>query len=351
MRSKVLWILCSLVLGTLALPADKDQASNDDGGSQASKKDDGVAIKKRSPLMMPGMGGLGSMDDLGGLGGGGLGGLGGGGFGGGGLSALGGGLGGLGGGMPNLLSMANPSSSSASSGADSSPLSGLMGMGGLSGIGNLGSAGKFASSLSRTRDTTSPSPNDAPASTPSTPGCPPLYLIFARGTAELQGTFGIVGRPLCTGLQQAVPGTLCYDTVYTSDAEYMVSPGIGANTASQFIASIAAKCPTTKYALAGYSKGAMVVHRIHAKNVVAAVTFGDPLKMQAVQSTNDVKTFCNLGDPVCENGMMIMAHLTYSMQDIPLAVQFIVQAFKSSGPATRRKRNSRRKQASHGAGP
>ncbi len=350
MQTFVLWILCSLVLGALALPADKDQAPNNDGGSPASKKDGGVAVKKRSPLMMPGMGGLGSMGDLGGLGGGGLGGLSGGGLGGGGISGLGGGLGGLGGGMPNLLSMANPSSSSTSSGADTSPLSGLMGMGGLSGIGNLGNAGKFASSLSTTPDTTSPSPNDPPASS-STPGCPPLYLIFARGTAEIQGTFGIVGRPLCTGLQQAIPGTLCYDTVYTSDAEYMVSPGIGANTASRFIASIAAKCPTTKYALAGYSKGAMVVHQIRAKNVVAAVTFGDPLKMQAVQSTNDVKTFCNLGDPVCENGMMIMAHMTYSMQDIPQAVQFIVQAFKSSGTATRRKRHPRRKHASHGAGP
>lgn len=195
----------------------------------------------------------------------------------------------------------------------------MMGMGGMSGMGGIpglggGGGGDASSGISSA----------------SSSGCPPLYLIFARGTTELQGTFGIVGRPLCSGLQQQVPGTQCYDTVYSSDAEYMVSPTTGANTASQYMAGISSRCPNTKIVLGGYSKGAMVVHRIQGKNIVGAVTFGDPLKAQAVPTTQNWKTFCHMGDPICVNGFNMMAHLTYNSQDVPTAVQFLVAAYKSS---------------------
>lgn len=161
-------------------------------------------------------------------------------------------------------------------------------------------------------------------------GCPPLYLIFARGTTEIQGTFGIVGRPLCTGLQQQIPGTQCYDTVYSSDMDYFMSPSQGAQTASGYMASVSSRCASTKFVLGGYSKGAMVVHLIkQANNVVGAVTFGDPYKMQAVPTTRNWKLFCNLGDPVCENGMNVMSHLSYA-GEVGTAVSFLVQAYRSS---------------------
>lgn len=170
-------------------------------------------------------------------------------------------------------------------------------------------------------------------------GCAPLYLIFARGTTEIQGTFGIVGQPLCSGLKAQIPGTRCYDTVYTSDAEYMVSPGVGARTASTYMQGIAGRCPQTKFVLGGYSKGAMVVHQISAgggvgAKVIGAVTFGDPLRGEMVPTTRTWKTFCAFGDPVCLNGMNVMAHLSYPMRDVGTAVQFLVQAYRASGGAT-----------------
>ncbi|CBQ71415.1 conserved hypothetical protein [Sporisorium reilianum SRZ2] len=206
---------------------------------------------------------------------------------------------------------------------------GLGGMGGMSGLGSMfggggggGSAGGDAGGGGGGSAASSPSTGSS--------GCPPLYLIFARGTGELQGTFGIVGRPLCNGLQQQVSGTQCYDVVYTSDAEYMMSPGQGAQTASAYMASITSRCPSTKFVLGGYSKGAMVVHSIKGQNIVGAVTFGDPLKMQAVPSTRNWKCFCAMGDPVCENGFNVMAHVTYGMQDVGQGVQFLSQAYRSS---------------------
>nr|CDI56684.1 cutinase family protein [Melanopsichium pennsylvanicum 4] len=162
-------------------------------------------------------------------------------------------------------------------------------------------------------------------------GCPPLYLVFARGTFEVQGTLGIVGRPLCNGLKQQVAGTECYDVVYTSDAEYMISPEQGGQVATQFISGVASRCANTKFVLGGYSKGGMVVHSIRGQRVVGAVTFGDPLKAQTPPATSNYKTFCHLGDPVCLNGMNVMAHLTYGTEDIGTAVQFLVQAYRSSG--------------------
>ncbi|CDS02120.1 hypothetical protein [Sporisorium scitamineum] len=194
---------------------------------------------------------------------------------------------------------------------DPAPL--MMGMGGMGGMPGMGGMGGGGGGI------------------PGLGGCPPLYLIFARGTGELQGTLGIVGRPLCNGLKQQISGTECYDVVYNSDAEYMISPGQGGQTASAYMASIASRCPSTKFALGGYSKGAMVVHSIKGQNVVGAVTFGDPLKMQGVPSTKNWKCFCAMGDPVCENGFNVMAHVTYGMQDVGSAVQFLVQAYRSCG--------------------
>lgn len=163
-------------------------------------------------------------------------------------------------------------------------------------------------------------------------GCPALQLVFARGTTEMQGTLGVVGKPLCTGLQAQVPNTACYDVVYSSNAEYMMTVAAGGQTADGFIRSLKTRCPDTKVVLGGYSKGAMVCHRVGANsgNVVGAVTFGDPLKMQPMPSTSAWKMFCAIGDPVCENGFNMMAHLTYG-QNIGTAVSFLVNAYKSSG--------------------
>lgn len=91
------------------------------------------------------------------------------------------------------------------------------------------------------------------------------------------------------------------------------------------------QCPDTKVVLGGYSEGAMVVHNaansLSADQIAAAVLFGDPLKMQSVGKlpSSKVKEFCATGDPVCENGGNVMAHLTYG-NDASTAAQFLIQS-------------------------
>lgn len=92
-----------------------------------------------------------------------------------------------------------------------------------------------------------------------------------------------------------------------------------------------AQCPDTKVVLGGYSQGSMVVHNaansLSADQVAGAVLFGDPFKMQAVGKLpkDKVKEFCALGDPVCENGANVMAHLSYGA-NAKEAAQFLLQA-------------------------
>ena len=91
------------------------------------------------------------------------------------------------------------------------------------------------------------------------------------------------------------------------------------------------QCPNTKVVLGGYSQGSMVVHNaansLGADQVSAAVLFGDPFKAMAVGKlpSNKVKEYCALGDPVCENGFNVMAHIGYG-SDAKEAATFLIQA-------------------------
>lgn len=90
------------------------------------------------------------------------------------------------------------------------------------------------------------------------------------------------------------------------------------------------QCPNTTVVLGGYSQGSMVVHNaansLSAGQVAAAVLFGDPFKTESVGklASSHVKEFCAEGDPVCENGANVMAHLSYG-SDAKEAAQFLVQ--------------------------
>lgn len=91
------------------------------------------------------------------------------------------------------------------------------------------------------------------------------------------------------------------------------------------------QCPNTEVVLGGYSQGSMVVHnaanRLTATKVAGAVLFGDPFKAETVGklSSSKVKEFCASGDPVCENGVDVLAHLSYG-SDAKEAAQFLIQA-------------------------
>lgn len=107
--------------------------------------------------------------------------------------------------------------------------------------------------------------------------------------------------------------------------------GSGGPTMAKLTNQALSQCPDTKVVLGGYSQGAMVVHvaasQLQQNQVAAAVLFGDPLKLESVGSLPEskVKEFCAQGDPVCENGGNIMAHLSYGSK-AQTAAQFLVQA-------------------------
>lgn len=91
------------------------------------------------------------------------------------------------------------------------------------------------------------------------------------------------------------------------------------------------QCPKTKVVLGGYSQGSMVVHNaansLSADQISAAVLFGDPFKAMSVGklASSKVKEFCAAGDPVCENGVNVMAHITYG-GDAKEAASFLIKA-------------------------
>ncbi|KAK1585744.1 cutinase [Colletotrichum navitas] len=145
-------------------------------------------------------------------------------------------------------------------------------------------------------------------------GCKAVTILFARGTTET-GTLGTVVGP---GLQKALQSALGADSVtvegvaYPADTLGISAEATGSGPGSTAMASQASewfsKCPETKLILTGYSQGAMAVHNaarmLNGKGVLAAVTFGDPFKGQAVSgiSAGNFKSFCGVGDSVCSAG-------------------------------------------------
>ncbi len=102
---------------------------------------------------------------------------------------------------------------------------------------------------------------------------------------------------------------------------------------AQAIQDVAAKCPSTKIVLSGYSQGGMVVHDAATSlgasvmsRVSAVVIFGDPYSKRAVDNidASKVRVICHDGDNICENGpIILLQHLTYAL-DADSAADFVV---------------------------
>ncbi|KAF2397846.1 cutinase-domain-containing protein [Trichodelitschia bisporula] len=168
-------------------------------------------------------------------------------------------------------------------------------------------------------------------------GCKPYTLVFARGTTE-PGTMGMtVGPTLSSGLKSAMPGKWDVQGVsYTADIagdNCIGLPG-GVKCMAQ-INKIAAKCPSTKMVVSGYSQGAMVARICVAfaeekarRQVAGIVVFGDPFNGAPVKDfpSENVKTFCAAGDGVCQGKFIISgAHLSYTGASTSQAVKWIQQ--------------------------
>jgi hypothetical protein len=127
----------------------------------------------------------------------------------------------------------------------------------------------------------------APAARPATPSCPHVLLLAARGSGEQgPGTPGWkptptdplgLGFPMNSLYQRLLSDYAGYPQVqvvsvhYPANAinpkvilngEYFKGIGTGVTWALNFLSSQAAACPGQEIVLAGYSQGAMVMHRV-----------------------------------------------------------------------------------------
>ena len=171
----------------------------------------------------------------------------------------------------------------------------------------------------------------AAAPAPAALGCSAVDVAFARGTLDP----GIVGPPFENALKRDLPGT----SVSTYSVNYaagvlQLSAGAGATDMTNHVVSVAARCPSTKFVLGGYSQGASVtdiaigirtflgsgktIPTSLAPRIKAVVVFGNPLSLYGTTIARastlygpKSDSFCNTGDPVCANGFNILAHLAY----------------------------------------
>ncbi|EAW19003.1 carbohydrate esterase family 5 protein [Aspergillus fischeri NRRL 181] len=247
--------------------------------------------------------------------------------------------------IPGLGSLGSLGSSGSSSGA--SGLSGLSGLGGLSGLNGLSASTTDSSAEASTSGTaaTSSDSNSGVALSGLLGGsitengvknkdaCQPLTFIFARGTSELGNMGSIAGPPVATKLRSLLNNKVVVQGVdYPASIEGNAMLGAaGGPTMASLVKQALSQCPDTKVVVGGYSQGAMVVHNaansLSEGQIAAAVLFGDPFKSQAVGKVDkaDVKEYCAAGDPVCLNGVNVLAHLSYG-DDAAEAAQFLVTA-------------------------
>ncbi|TRM65039.1 cutinase [Schizophyllum amplum] len=159
--------------------------------------------------------------------------------------------------------------------------------------------------------------------------CASVYLIHAAGTSE--DGLGAVGEPLAGNLTAVLPSFASVGLDYDTSAEYVATVAEGAQTMGDLIGNLSSTCPEQKFILSGYSKGAMVVHATDLSDelkghVCGISVFGDPddaKGLAAVFGLADVwpilnpvigvnvAPFCNDGDPICDSGLDIDAHLAY----------------------------------------
>jgi cutinase len=167
--------------------------------------------------------------------------------------------------------------------------------------------------------------------------CSDVQFVDARGTGE-PGTLGlIVGDPVYSALQQRVTAKSwsAYAVNYPADLS-AGSASQGNTDLVEHLKSQAAACPSQTFVLGGYSQGANVVDNslgISSNGAVvggaitetipsaiepkvkAVLLFGNPIRAigRSVTGTYQARTLdlCATGDPVCGNGVNVLAHLSY----------------------------------------
>ena len=175
--------------------------------------------------------------------------------------------------------------------------------------------------------------------------CPDVELVFARGTKEPAGV-GRVGQALQTQLAGQLGGRslAVYAVNYPASYDFLTTAD-GAADATNRIATMSQRCPSTRFVLGGYSQGAAVVDMLMgipplgdkvggigsapplpsslASRVAAVAAFGNP----AAKFGNPVSAaggpfagkgidLCADGDPICSRGRNPFAHTSYEKTDM-----------------------------------
>ena len=170
--------------------------------------------------------------------------------------------------------------------------------------------------------------------------CPDVELIFARGTSEPDGA-GRVGQALASQLAPQLGGRSLgvYGVNYPATYDFLAAAD-GAADATNRIAAMSQRCPSTRYVLGGYSQGAAVVDMLIgipplgdkvgdvgsapplpaglADRVAAIAVFGNPsakfgrpVSIAMTPFAGKGIDLCNDGDPICSQGRNPFAHTSY----------------------------------------
>lgn len=170
--------------------------------------------------------------------------------------------------------------------------------------------------------------------------CPDVELIFARGTSEPDGA-GRVGQALASQLAPQLGGRSLgvYGVNYPATYDFLAAAD-GAADATNRIAAMSQRCPSTRYVLGGYSQGAAVVDMLIGipplgdkvgdvgsapplpaglVDRVAAIAvfgnpsakFGRPVSIAMTPFAGKGIDLCNDGDPICSQGRNPFAHTSY----------------------------------------
>ncbi|KAF1991070.1 carbohydrate esterase family 5 protein, partial [Aulographum hederae CBS 113979] len=192
--------------------------------------------------------------------------------------------------------------------------------------------------------------------------CAPAHIIVARGSNEPQGP-GVIGS-LANMTMRDAPGTSMESIVWPATIDnYANSSSEGTAATTAALSAKVLQCPQTKIIMMGYSQGAHVigdslcggglvglptppVDPAISANVVAIVQYGDPRHLPnmpydigtsiktglfprnlATQSCSRfaplLRSFCDTGDPFCDQGTAIEVHRRYAREYNAQAREFV----------------------------
>jgi len=191
-----------------------------------------------------------------------------------------------------------------------------------------------------------------------------VHIIAARGTGEAPGE-GEIGS-LATMIEAAIPGSDSVAVNYPASVvpTYESSEEAGTAAFTSMIESYVSICPNTKIVLLGYSQGAEAaldslcgtssatftptapLPANYASHIVAVVTYGDPAHTypesydagtsthngdsprtttkDCTASASKIRSYCDTGDPFCDEGDNILVHTEYFSKYNTAATAFVV---------------------------